>query len=172
MPDVADADVIGAFWSRTTYESLVHKLGRKGPRTTKELLDIANIHASGEEAIGVILDHLKGKVKWDEDASQGASKCPSKKKNKQRRKGSLVDTADHKGGQKPTEGTSDHFEKLLEGPCPNHAFSVKHLYKDGVLMKRFLSGGSNKGSIGRTPSRPWIVSRGRMADFWHWMAAS
>ena len=31
LPDVADADVIGAFLSRTTYESLVHKLGCKGP---------------------------------------------------------------------------------------------------------------------------------------------
>ena len=50
-----------------------------------------------------------------------------------------------KGSQVPTEGAPDHFEKLLEGPCLNHAFSVKHLYKDYALMKRFLSGGSNKG---------------------------
>ena len=31
LPNVADADVIGAFLSGTTYESLVHKLGHKGP---------------------------------------------------------------------------------------------------------------------------------------------
>ena len=31
LPDVADADVIGAFLSGTTYVSLVHKMGRKGP---------------------------------------------------------------------------------------------------------------------------------------------
>ena len=30
LPNIADVDVIGAFLSRTTYESLVHKLGRKG----------------------------------------------------------------------------------------------------------------------------------------------
>ena len=53
--------------------------------------------------------------------------------------------ANRKGGRKPTEGTPDHFEKLLEGPCPNHAFPIKHLYKDCVLMKRFLSSGSNMG---------------------------
>ena len=47
MPNVTDADIIGAFLSGTTYESLVHKLGRKGPQTTKELLDIATSHASG-----------------------------------------------------------------------------------------------------------------------------
>ena len=41
---------------------LVHKLGRKGSRTTKELLDIATSHASGEEAVGAIFDHPKGKA--------------------------------------------------------------------------------------------------------------
>ena len=46
-----------------TYESLVHKLGRKGPQTTKELLDIATMHASEEEAVGAIFDLLKGKAR-------------------------------------------------------------------------------------------------------------
>ena len=32
LPNVTDADVIGAFLSGTTCESLVHKLGRKGPK--------------------------------------------------------------------------------------------------------------------------------------------
>ena len=44
----------------------------------------------------------------------------------------------------PTEGTPDHFDKLLEGPCPNHAFPIKHMYKDCSLMKRFFTGGSKK----------------------------
>ena len=30
LPNVAGADIIGAFLSETTCESLVHKLGRKG----------------------------------------------------------------------------------------------------------------------------------------------
>ena len=60
-------------------------------------------------------------------------------------------TADLKGGRKPTEGTLDHFEKLLEGPCPIHAFPVKRLYKDCILMKRFLSKGSNKGEHRKEP---------------------
>ena len=89
----------------------------------------------------MIFDRPKGKAKRDEDTGKGASNRP----NKQRREGSLVDTAGHKGVQKPTEGTQDHFKKLLEGPCLNHAFPVKHLYKDCILMKQFLSGGSNKG---------------------------
>ena len=60
--------------------------------------------------------------------------------------------ADRRGGQKPAEGTPNHFKKMLEGPYPNHAFPIKHLYKYCALMKWFLSGGSNKGSIGRSPS--------------------
>ena len=57
--------------------------------------------------------------------------------------------ADRKGGRKPTEGTLNHFKKLLEGPCPNHAFPIKHLYKDYSLMRRFLSRGFNKGEHGK-----------------------
>jgi hypothetical protein len=62
-----------------------------------------------------------------------------------------VTATEQKGGWAPTEGTPDHFEKLLKGPCLNHAFSVKHLYKDCALMKRFLSGGSKKGDQRRKP---------------------
>ena len=61
-------------------------------------------------------------------------------------------TADRKGGRKPAEGTPNHFKKLLEGPCPNHAFLVKHLYKDYSLMRKFLSKNSNKGEQGKEPA--------------------
>ena len=52
LPNVTDTNVIGAFLSRTTCESLVHKLGHKGLRTTKELLDVATNHALAEDAVG------------------------------------------------------------------------------------------------------------------------
>jgi hypothetical protein len=68
LPNVTNADIIGAFLSGTTCESLVHKLGRKRPRITKELLDIATSHASGEEAVRAIFDRSRGKAKRDEDA--------------------------------------------------------------------------------------------------------
>ena len=74
--------MIGAFLSGTTYESLVHKLGRKGPRTTKELLDIATSHASGEEVVGAIFDRSEGKARRDEGADEGASNRSAKRKNK------------------------------------------------------------------------------------------
>ena len=132
---------------------MVHKLGRKGPRTTKELLDIATSHASGEEAVGAIFDHSDGKARRDEGASEGASNRSAKRKNKkQRRDNSLVVAADRKDGRKPTEGTLNHFEKILKGLCPNHAFPVKHLLKDCGLMRKFLSRNSNKGEQGKEPA--------------------
>ena len=90
-------------------------------------------------------------MKWDEDADEGTSNSPIKKKNKQWCEGSLVAAADRRGGRKPVEGTPNHFKKLLKGPCPNHDFPVKHLYKDCSLKRRFLSGGSNKGEHRKDP---------------------
>ena len=121
LPNIADTDVIGAFLSGTTCESLVHKLGCKGPQTTKELLDITTSHASGEEAVGVIFDCLEGKARRDKGVYEGTSNRSAKRKNKKQWcEDSLVDAADHKHGWKPMEGTPNHFEKLLKGPCLNH----------------------------------------------------
>jgi hypothetical protein len=33
---------------------------------------------------------------------------------------------------------SDNFEKMLDGPCPNHVVPVKHRYRDGTLLKKFF----------------------------------
>ena len=66
--------------------------------------------------------------------------------------GSLVAAAERKGGRAPGEGAPNHFKKLLEGPCPNHAFPVEHLDKDYDLLMRFLSGDSNKGEHRKDPS--------------------
>jgi len=44
-------DVIRAFVFGNTNESLIHELGRNKPQTTRELLDLATSHTSGEEAI-------------------------------------------------------------------------------------------------------------------------
>ena len=74
-------------------------------------------------------------------------------------------TADQKEGRKPTEGTLDHFEKLLEGPCLNHAFPIKHLYKDCVLMKRFLSRGFNKGEHRKEPKLAIDDAKGKDGGF-------
>ena len=54
--------------------------------------------------------------------------------------------ADHTGKQ-PQQGLPDHFNELMESPCTNHAYPIKHLYKDCELLKRFLrlAGGPKEG---------------------------
>ena len=54
LPDVIDADVISAFLSRTTCESLIHKLCYLKPQTTRDLLNVATNHASSEEEVGAV----------------------------------------------------------------------------------------------------------------------
>ena len=41
-------------------------------------------------------------------------------------------------GKQPQQGLPDHFSKLMDSPCTNHAYPVKHLYKDYELLKCFL----------------------------------
>jgi len=72
LPDVIDTDVISAFLSETTYESLIHKLGCLKPRTTCNLLNITTNHASGEEAVDMVFSggRDRGKTKC-EDQGKG-----------------------------------------------------------------------------------------------------
>ena len=52
--------------------------------------------------------------------------------------------AEWKGKRAPTEVTLDYFGKMLEEPCPNHGYPIKHTLKDCGLMRKFLAGGSRK----------------------------
>ena len=72
---------------------------------------------------------------------------------------------DRKGGRKPTEGTLSHFEKMLKGLCPNHAFPAKHLYKDCGLMHKYLSGddAEEKDDTFPTPNGTLMIFRGSTA---------
>ena len=74
-------------------------------------------------------------------------------------------TADRKGAQKPTEGTPNHFKKLLEGPCLNHAFPVKHLLKDCSLMRQSSPKAPTKGSRGRNLPPLQMMMKRRMMAF-------
>ena len=78
-------DVINAFLSGTTCESLIHKLGCVKPRTTRDLFDIATDHASGEEAVRAVFSDGwdRGKAKR-EDQGEGPSTQRGKKNKKDR----------------------------------------------------------------------------------------
>jgi len=46
-------------------------------------------------------------------------------------------TADYAGTQ-PQQDPPGHYHKLVKGPCTNHDYPVKHLYKDCQLLKCLL----------------------------------
>ena len=74
------------------------------------------------------------------DPDEGPSTQRGKKSKKDRRRSDntmLVAAADRTPRQLQ-QGLPDHFNKLMDGPCPNHAYPVKHLYKECELLKRFL----------------------------------
>jgi hypothetical protein len=84
LTNLVDTDVISALISGTTSKTLVHKLGCKSPQTTKELLDIATIHASGEDIVSSIFRHCVQKAKRDKepDASLGGNPNKGRIKDK------------------------------------------------------------------------------------------
>lgn len=116
------------------------KLGRKNPRTTNELLDITTSHASGEDVVGAIFDHRKKKAKHDKELDEGFGGWPDKRKTKDMRWHDevLVAVVGQKGRRPLVEEAIDHFEKLLEVPCPNHRYLVWHVYRDYKMLRKFL----------------------------------
>ena len=73
----------------------------------------------------------KGKAKrWDQDEGPSMQRGKKNRKNHRRPANSaLIAMADHAGMQ-PQQGPSSHFHELMESPCTNHDYPVKHLYKD------------------------------------------
>jgi hypothetical protein len=90
--DATDNDAISAFQNGTNCTSLIHRLGRRMPRMTRELLDIASNHADGKEAVAAALNTPQGKGKQVMDHDEGtSSRFKKKKKNdKCRRDDNLV----------------------------------------------------------------------------------
>jgi hypothetical protein len=81
----------------------------------------------------------KGKAKrWDQDEGPSTQKGKKYKKDHHRPANSaLVATTDHMGKQ-PQQDLPGHFNELIKSPCTNHAYPVKHLYKDCKLLERLL----------------------------------
>jgi hypothetical protein len=145
LPGVTDNDTISAFQNGTTCTSLIHRLERHMPRTTRELLDITSNHADGKEAVAATLNTPQGKVKQVVHHGEGTSSCFKKKKknNKHRRDDNFVAAVERKASRpkgnpgKPAP-TRDHIEKLLDAPCPHHEVPVKHTLRECRLMKNYV----------------------------------
>jgi hypothetical protein len=145
LPGVTDNDAISAFQNGTTCTSLIHRLGRCTPHTTRELFVITSNHADGEEAGAATLNTPHGKGKQVMDYGEGTSSCFKKKKknDKCRRDDNFVATVERKASRpkvnsgKPAP-TRDHFEKLLDALCPHHEVPVKHTLRECRLMKNYV----------------------------------
>jgi hypothetical protein len=115
------------------------------PRTTRELLDTTSNHADGEEAVAAMLNTPQGKGKQVVDHGEGtSSRFKKKKKNDRRRRDdNFVAAVERKASRpkgnqgKPTP-TRDHFEKLLDPPCPLHEVTVNHTLRECRLMKNYV----------------------------------
>jgi hypothetical protein len=169
---VSDTDVVSAIWDSTMSCSLVHEFDREQPKTTKELLDIATRHASGEEAIraAFTLVEAGAAIGSGRTAPPNITVSSTKKDAKGRKKGQkccphhLATMANNGKIGKEIENSDEefmvatehdfkwhtrppkeHFEKILEASCPHHLFPVKHKLKDCTMMKRFMS------SVGTPP---------------------
>jgi hypothetical protein len=42
----------------------------------------------------------------------------------------------------PVRPPTDHFKRLLEEACPNHAYLIRHKLKDCGMMRSFMTSGS------------------------------
>jgi hypothetical protein len=49
-------------------------------------------------------------------------------------------TSRPKGNPTKPAPSRDHFEKLLDAPCPHHEVIVKHTLKECLLMKNYVKG--------------------------------
>jgi hypothetical protein len=45
-------------------------------------------------------------------------------------------------GKHQARPPTDHFKKLLEETCPNHAYHIKNKLRDSGMMKNFKASGS------------------------------
>jgi hypothetical protein len=57
--------------------------------------------------------------------------------------------------------SSNHFEKLLEMTCPNHAYPVRHKLKECTMMKNYMNlgalakGKKHEGDLGGKATAPF-----------------
>jgi hypothetical protein len=147
LPGATDNDAILVFQNGATCISLIHRLRRRMPRTTRELLDIVSNQADSEEAVAATLNTPQGKGKQVVDHGEGtSSRFKKKKKNdKRRRDDNFVAAVECKasrpqgnpGKPAPSRG---HLEKLLDTLCSHHEVPVKHTLRECRLMKNYVNG--------------------------------
>jgi hypothetical protein len=146
LSNITDSDVIEAFLAGTTCRDLVSKLGRKKPTKASELMDIATMFASGQEAVEAIFQKDKqpqgSQEENDPEASvQRGTKKKTKKKAQAKRNAvdaDLVAAAKHRNPRKPPGG-ANVFDKMLKESCPYHRGPIKHTLEECDMLRRYFN---------------------------------
>jgi hypothetical protein len=160
LPSVAQSEIVQAFLEGTTCRDLVRELGRSPPVDSNELFDIATSFASGEEAVGAIIDEKKGKRVDDAPAEGSKSKEPQqkhkrgkkgKKPHRETREQGRDDDGDEalavdpaRRGPRPAPRGHGVFDDMLKKPCPYHKTPVNHTLKQCDMLKRFYGRAAGK----------------------------
>jgi hypothetical protein len=131
--------------------------------TTKELRNVAAQYTASNKVTQLcpapsnsreMLAHIA-----TQDAREGTQ--GGRKRHKQRLQEASTTTANDGGNSKRVDGSdvvhvmaavgsgkhqarppTDHLEKLLERPCTNHAYLIKHKLRDYTVMNNFMASGS------------------------------
>jgi hypothetical protein len=150
-----DMNMIGAFISGMTNEALVHELRHCKPRTTRELLDLATSHASGEKVVHAIFCKYKGKAqaKPADEAKDRNRQVKGKKDSWRRCDSEFVAAVDRVHKQKTRKLNHVSFDKIVKMQCHNHGYLVKHTLEECDLIKRYFSGDYKATGID-APSEP------------------
>jgi len=97
-----------------------------------------------EDAAGALFDR-------DEAAGEGTSRCFEERKNNKRKGGDYVAAVERKPGKVPEDNSTRFFDDLLEKPCPNHTYPVKHLLKNCGSAKRWFGSSTGRGEQKKKP---------------------
>jgi hypothetical protein len=138
--------------------------------TTDELRSVANPYATNNEAVTLLPTQGSKEVTLSssKEAPSGVAIHSTKdgikggkKRHKQHPQGAMTMTNHNDGNYGKVGGSdaerivttahsvehqarppTDHFRRLLEGACPNHAYPIRHKLKDCDMMKSFMIFGS------------------------------
>jgi hypothetical protein len=82
-----------------------------------------------------------------QDAEEGARGDKKRHKERHQETATMVDNdgginKQAGGGKHQVRLPTDHFVKLLEETCLNHAYPIKHKLRDCDMMKNFMASGS------------------------------
>nr|AAP53711.1 retrotransposon protein, putative, Ty3-gypsy subclass [Oryza sativa Japonica Group] len=132
ISDITDDVIIAAFTKGIRHDDLVGKIGRKPPRTVKQMFEKANVYAKAEDAITA---SKQSGTTWKpkKDTPAAGERGSNNHKDRKRKPEELVATTTPSSRQRSRVNT---FDKIMSSQCPHHPNS-NHVAKDCFVYKQF-----------------------------------